>query len=118
MVHVAERAGLQPVAIEPEPSAMLRSYFRQFRRDEDQKRRMIFVNVGASNTLVVIACGTEAVFVKYLDIGGRQFDEAVSKHLKLPLADAATLRSRNDNRRAEQRDAEVRAALPNRSGPF
>ena len=111
MVRVAERAGLQPVAIEPEPSAMLRSYFRQFRRDEDQKRRMMFVNVGASNTMVVIACGTEAVFVKYLEIGGRQFDEAVSKHLKLPLADAATLRSRNDNRRAEQRDAEVARSI-------
>ena len=64
------------------------------------KRRIMFVNVGASNTLVVIACGMEAVFIKYLDIGGRLLDDAVSKHLKLSPADAASLRSRNGDGRS------------------
>jgi type IV pilus assembly protein PilM len=67
----------------------------------------MFVNIGASNTLVVIACGMEAVFIKYLDIGGRLLDDAVSKHLKLSPADAASLRSRNGDGRTEQSDAEV-----------
>lgn len=107
MVRVAECAGLQLAAIDAEPLAILRSYCRQLRRDEDQKRRMMFVNVGASNTLVVIACGMEAVFIKYLDIGGRHLDEAVSKNLKLSTADAASLRSRNANRSAAERDPEV-----------
>ena len=111
MVRLAECAGLQPAAIDPEPLALLRSYFRQLRRDEDQKRRAVFANVGASNTLVVIACGMEPVFIKYLDIGGRHLDEAVSKHLKLSPADAASLRSRNDSRRAGQRDAEVARSI-------
>ncbi len=71
LLAAAEHAGLQPVAVDAEPVAMLRSYSRQFRRDEDQQRRTMFVNIGASNTLVVIACGMEAVFIKYLDIGGR-----------------------------------------------
>ena len=107
IVRVAERAGLQPVAVDPEPLALMRSYSRQLRRDEDQKRRIMFVNVGASNTLVVIACGLEAVFIKYLDIGGRLLDEAVSKHLKLSLAEATSLRSHNGDGRADQSDAEV-----------
>jgi type IV pilus assembly protein PilM len=104
---VAELAGLQPVAIDPEPLALLRSYSRQLRRDEDQKRRIMFVNMGASNTLVVIACGWEAFFIKYLDIGGRHLDEAVSKHLKLPPAEAASLRNHNSEQNADQRDAEI-----------
>jgi type IV pilus assembly protein PilM len=107
IVRVAEQAGLQPVAVDPEPLALLRSYSRQLRRDEDQQRRIIYVNVGASNTLVVIACAMEAVFVKYLDIGGRLLDEAVSKHLKLSPADAASLRSRNGDRRVKQSDPEI-----------
>jgi type IV pilus assembly protein PilM len=111
IVSVAERAGLQPVAIDPEPLAILRSYSRQLRRDEDQKRRFMFVNMGASNTLVVIACGMEAVFIKYLDLGGRHLDEAVSKHLKISPADAASLRSRNGERIAEQRDPEVARSI-------
>jgi type IV pilus assembly protein PilM len=110
MVHVAERAGLQPMAVNPEPLAILRSYSRQLRRDEDQKRRIMYVNVGASNTLVVIACGMEAVFIKYLDIGGRLLDSAVSKHVKLSLIDAASLRSRNGDGRAGS-DPEVAKSI-------
>jgi type IV pilus assembly protein PilM len=107
IVNVAESAGLQPVAVDAEPLAILRSYGRQLRRDEDLKRRIIYVNVGASNTLVVIARGMEAVFIKYLDIGGRMLDEAVSKHLKLSPTDAASLRIRSGDRRAESSDPEV-----------
>ena len=107
LLSVAEHAGLQPVAIDAEPVAMLRSYCRQFRRDEDQHRRTMFVNIGASNTLVVIARGMEAVFVKYLDIGGRHLDDAVSKRLKLSPADAAALRRHNYDPCVDQRDPEV-----------
>jgi len=107
LVGLAEGAGLAPVAIDVEPAAMLRCYARQFRRDEDQHNRVMFVNVGASLTSVVIARGPDAMFVKYIDVGGRQMDEAVSKHLKMALADAVALRQHNGDRRADQRDPEV-----------
>jgi type IV pilus assembly protein PilM len=107
LLGVAERAGLQPVAIDSEPSALLRSYSRQFRRDDDQQRRAMYVNIGASNTLAMIARGTEAVFIKYLDIGGRQLDDAVSKHLKLSPLDAAALRRHCGDRRATNRDPDI-----------
>ena len=111
MLSVAEQAGLHAVAIDAEPVAILRSYSRQLRRDADQQRRIMYVNIGASNTLVVIACGMEAVFIKYLDIGGRMLDEAVSKHLKLSPADAAALRSHYSDHRAEERDPEVKRSI-------
>ena len=107
IISVAEQAGLEPVAIDVEPAAMLRSYNRQYRRDNDQQRRMMFVNVGASNTAVVIAHGSDTMFVKYIDVGGRHFDEAVAKHLKMTAGDSAALRRHNGDRRTEQRDPEI-----------
>ena len=107
MLSVAERAGLRPVAIDVEPAAVLRCYGRQFRRDNDQQRRMMLVNVGASNTVAVIARGPNTMFVKYIDLGGRHFDEAVARHLKMTAADASALRRHNGDRRAEERDPEI-----------
>lgn len=111
IIGVAEAAGLRPVAIDVEPSALLRCYMRQFRRDEDQEQRAMFVNLGAMSTVVVIAQGPLAMFVKYVDIGGLHFDQAVARHLKMSLGDAAALRRHNGDRRADQRDPEVTRSI-------
>ncbi|MBN2477610.1 MAG: pilus assembly protein PilM [Pirellulales bacterium] len=111
ILALAEGTGLVPVAIDVEPAALLRCYFKQFRRDEDYQRRVMFVNVGAANTTVVIARGGDAMFVKYVDVGGRQFDEAVARHLKMDLLDAAALRRHNGDRRADQRDPEIARSI-------
>jgi type IV pilus assembly protein PilM len=107
VLALAERAGLKPAAIDVEPAALLRCYSTQFRRDGDQQRRLMFVSVGAATTKVVIARGGDAMFVKYVDVGGRQLDEAVARYLKMTPADAAALRRHNGDRRADQRDPEV-----------
>ncbi len=107
VLSLAEKASLRPVAIDVEPAALLRCYCRQFRRDDDQQRRMMFVNIGASSTVTVIARGSDAVFVKYIDLGGRHLDEAVAQHLRMSASDAAALRRHNGDRRADQRDPEI-----------
>jgi type IV pilus assembly protein PilM len=107
MLSIAERAGLRTVAIDVEPAAVLRCYWRQFRRNDDQQRRMLFITVGASNTAVTITRGSDTMFVKYIDIGGRNLDDAVARHLKMPPADAAALRRHNGDRRADHRDPEI-----------
>ncbi len=106
-LDMASRLGLTPTAIDNEPSAMLRCYSRQFRRADDSQRRLIFVNIGASNTVVLIAEGQTPMFVKYLDIGGRHFDEAVARHLRMTLSEATALRRHSGDRRADQRDEEI-----------
>jgi len=111
ILHVAEQAGLRPVAIDVQPGALLRCYARQFRRDEDHQQRAMFVNVGASSTTVVIAQGSAAMFVKYIDVGGSHLDQAVARHLKMKLDDAAALRRHNGDRRADQRDPEVTRSI-------
>ena len=102
-----EKAGLRPVAVDVEPSALLRCYAAQFRRDEDRRQRAMFVHVGTSNTAVVIAQGADPLFVKYIDVGGSHLDHAVARHLKIDLSDAASLRRHNGDRRADQQDPEV-----------
>ncbi len=107
IVALAERAGLRPVAIDVEPNALLRCYAKQFRRDADQQQRQMFVNVGAVMTTVVIGHGAAAMFVKYVDVGSNQMDEAVARQLKMRLPEAAALRRHNGDRRADQRDPEI-----------
>ncbi len=111
ILSIAESCGLRPVAIDVEPNAMLRCYSRQFRRDTDQQQRVMFVSVGASNTAVVIAQGSHAMFMKYVDVGGDHLDKAVARNLKMHLADAAALRRHNGDRRADQRDPEVARSI-------
>lgn len=107
LLAVAERSGLSPLAIDVEPGALLRCYAKQYRRDDDRQKQRMFVHVGGATSVVVIARGTQAMFVKYVDCGGRQLDEAVARYLKMSAADAAALRRHNGDRRADQRDPEV-----------
>lgn len=107
LIRVVDSAGLRPVAIDVEPAAVLRCYSRQFRREEDRGQRTMYVHVGASTTAVVIAQDSDALFIKYVDVGGRHFDEAVARLLQMKIVDAATLRRHNSDRREDQRDPEV-----------
>lgn len=106
-IELAEWAGLRAVAIDVEPAALLRCYVKQHRRDDDRQMRAMFAHVGAASTAVVIAQGANVLFVKYIDVGGRQMDEAVAKHLQMTLAEAAALRRHNGDRRSDQQDPEI-----------
>jgi type IV pilus assembly protein PilM len=111
LLGIVDDAGLRAVAIDVEPSALLRAHVKQFRRDDDFTKRVMFVRLGSFNTTVVIAQGTEVFFVKYIDVGGNQLDEAVAQHLKISPEEAATLRWTNGDRRADQQDPEIAASV-------
>ena len=107
LLGVAERAGLRPDGDRRRAGGdapLLRPPVAPRRRTQ---RRLMFVNVGASSTMAVIARGTDTMFIKYIDVGGRHFDEAVARHLKLSLGDAAALRRHNADRPAPDRDPEI-----------
>ncbi len=107
LIATVEHAKLHPVAIDAEPVSLLRAHCKQFRRDADQEQRWMFVHVGYEKTLVVISEGDHALFIKYLDVGGRQFDDAVGRHLELQPEEASALRRHNGDRRTDQQDPEV-----------
>jgi type IV pilus assembly protein PilM len=102
-----ENSKLHPVAVDIEPSAIVRSYSLQFNRDEDQDRRVMFVHVGYSNSVVVIAHGHRILFVKYIQSGGKQMDDAVAARLKMSATEASALRRHNGDRRRERQDPDV-----------
>lgn len=106
-MRIIDAAGLRPVAVEVEPAALLRCYHLQYRRGEDQHQRSIYVHVGHGSTVVIIAQGAEVLFVKYIELGGKHFDEGVARHLQMSLADAWALRRHNGDRRTDQQDPEV-----------
>lgn len=106
-LEVVEAARLSPVGVDVEPAAIVRSYATQFRRDDDRKARALVVHVGYTRTSAVIAQGEELLFVKYIDIGGQNFDQAVARHLRMELPEAISLRKHNGDRRADMQDPEV-----------
>jgi type IV pilus assembly protein PilM len=117
-LDTAERAKLQPVAIDVEPAALVRSYSAQYRRDDDKLARALLVHIGYTRTAVVIAQADELLFVKYVDVGGQHFDQAVARHLKMDLRDAVSLRKHNGDRRAELQDPEVARSVTAATRPI
>lgn len=100
-------AGLRPVAVDFEPLAMVRAFVRQFRRDDDSGRRVMFIHVGGSSCFAAIAQGSDLLFIKCFEIAGRTLDKAVAQHLGMTLAESAALRRHNGDRRADQQDPEI-----------
>jgi len=104
---ILEQAHLQPVGVDVEPAALVRSYASQYRRDEDRTSRALVVQMGYTRTAATIAQGSDLLFVKYIDIGGQHLDAAVARHLKMELPEAAALRRHSGDRRADMQDPEV-----------
>ncbi len=107
VLDVVETARLSPVGVDVEPAALVRSYAAQFRRDDDRKARALLVHVGYLRTAAVIAQCDDLLFVKYIDIGGLHFDQAVARHLRMETAEAASLRKHNGDRRVDMQDPEI-----------
>lgn len=99
-------AGLRPEHVEAEPIAMFRSFERFLRRQADEQSISVVIDIGVSGTRVVVARGRQIVFIKFIDIGGRQFTDAVARQLNLSFEEACEIRTRIINeylgRRREQ----------------
>jgi len=107
MLDTIEQVGLKPVAVDVEPLALLRSGTNQFRRDVDRGQRTMFAHVGYRRTLAVVAQDDDPLMIKVIDLGGKQFDDAVAAHLQMDVPAASVLRRHHGDRRAEQQDPEV-----------
>lgn len=106
-LDLATQSQLNPLAVDVEPVALIRSYMAQFRRQGDVHERALLIHVGHQRTAVVITQGDEMLFVKYIDIGGSHLDNAVARHLKMEAKEAAALRRQSGDRRNDLQDPEV-----------
>jgi type IV pilus assembly protein PilM len=115
MVALAE---MRPVAVDVEPAALARNYASQCRRGDDFKQRALVVHVGFARTAAVITQGDEMLFVKYIDVGGTQFDAAVARHVNMEPSEAAALRRSHGDRRSDLQDPEVVRSVTDATRPI
>lgn len=118
LLELVELAELRPVAVDVEPAALARNYASQCRRGEDLKQRALVVHVGFARTAAVITQGDEMLFVKYIDVGGTQFDAAVARHLNMEPSEAAALRRSHGDRRTDLQDPEVVRSVADATRPI
>jgi type IV pilus assembly protein PilM len=77
-----------------EPCAIYRGIERFIRRREDEQEVHVLVDVGLVRSQVIIGKGRDISFVKPIDIGGRNLNEAVSRKLGISTEEARGLRRR------------------------
>jgi type IV pilus assembly protein PilM len=86
-------AGLRPIAVDTDFSALARIFSRCYRRESDQSKVRMVVEVGASGSTVLILRGDQIAFAKTLAISGHDFNQAVAEHLQMDEVAAAELRA-------------------------
>jgi type IV pilus assembly protein PilM len=86
------RGGLDIVGVGVEASAIVECFSRLFRRAGDQARAVLFVDLGAASTQVVLAQGENMVFARNLAHGEQQLDAALAAGLSVSVEQAHSMR--------------------------
>ncbi len=89
---MARRAKLDVVGVNVEPCAIVECFARLFRRASDVTRAILYLDLGAFSTQVVLSHGPRIVFARNLATGGRPFDQAIADSLELTLDQARAIR--------------------------
>jgi type IV pilus assembly protein PilM len=89
-ISLLQHAGLTPLAVDVEPCAVLRCLHRE--NADGQSQRRAYLNISEQATTVIFAEDGHILFLKYVNIGGHQFDQAVARHMDMSVKEAATLR--------------------------
>jgi type IV pilus assembly protein PilM len=110
-VEQLHRTGLVLDSLDVEPCALYRTVDRFVRRREDEQEVNVLVDVGARCTQVLIGKGRDISFFKAIEIGGADFNAAVSRKLAIALDEARALRRRNIEQSPEGRPDTVRIAV-------
>jgi type IV pilus assembly protein PilM len=90
-LKILESAGLNPVGLDIEPCAFLRSLQRAQWTPETVRTAYLYCS--ESGCTVMFAEGRRILFLKSIPIGGRHFDQAVSQTLRIEPAVARQIRS-------------------------
>ncbi len=110
-------AGLRPKALDTTFGACARCFNRGYRRQTDQNKVRMVLNIGHESTDVLILRGSRVGFYRGVDIGGKHLDEAVAGHLGIGFEEAVNLRRRR-LAGATQTDASVDRALLEATRPL
>ena len=74
-VDLFKRCRFDLVGVQPDHIPMLHAFNHLHRRSEDRSVSTMYVDAGWGSVKVAVARGTDLVFARIIQIGGRQFDE-------------------------------------------
>lgn len=89
---MAGKAKLDVIGVNVEACAVVECFSRLFRRAADAGRTILFLDIGAASTQIVLSHGERIVFARNLLQGGRQLDQAVADGMRISLDQAHALR--------------------------
>ena len=85
---IAEGAKLEVIGLQPEPKAILDCFHSIFRRKADTDPTTMYIDIAFSGTRVMVTSREELQFLRFIPIGGDQFNYAASVALKVPVHEA------------------------------
>ena len=91
-LSIARKVKLDVAAINVEPCALVECFTRLFPESGGAARTILYIDMGAVSTQVVISQGNRIVFARNLHAGGEQLDRALSEGLGIPIEQARTVR--------------------------
>jgi type IV pilus assembly protein PilM len=91
-LEMADKAKLHVRGIDIESCAVVECFGRIFRRAGDAERTIMFVDLGATTTQIVLTHGDKLVFARNLNLGEMQIDKAIAQGMNIPLEVAHSLR--------------------------
>jgi type IV pilus assembly protein PilM len=110
-IEQLHRTGLVLDSLDVEPCALYRTLDRFVRRREDETEVHVLVDVGTRCTQVLIGKGRDISFFKAIEIGGSDFNGAVSRKLAIRYDEARALRRRLWDQNDGDRSDTVRLAV-------
>lgn len=92
LMGAVKAAKLDPVGIHGEFQSIIRSFDYLARQPDEAEQTTLYLDIGAGTTNVVIAHGQRLAFTRTISMGGVQFDDLVSRQLKISFEEAVRVR--------------------------
>jgi type IV pilus assembly protein PilM len=89
-LNAAEKARLNVVGMNVEPTTLVDSFHLLWRRKTDAEQTLAFIDMGHHSTRIVISRGRQVLFVRSIAFGGQRLFEAVGKHATCTPAESRT----------------------------
>lgn len=86
IVEMFRKVRLNVVGVHDGVGAMVRSFGHLHRRESDQERRTVYIDLGHGRTRLAITEGTRVVFAKSIPTGGRDLVSDLSSDAALPAS--------------------------------
>jgi len=87
-IDLLKKQRMEVVGVHTETLAMVRAFDHLNRRESDKDVTTLYVDLGWGGTRVAITHGKEIVFARYIQVGGRHFDQLIANtlHCDVPTA--------------------------------